>query len=537
MNELTIYHHANVITMNPDMPRADAFAVSDGRFCFVGADDQIGTFSSHRVQRVDLSGRTVLPGFIETHNHHSIYAMYLMQVDCSASVNRTIDDVKSRIRERAASSEPGRWILGYGFDDTLMAEKRHLTRQDLDEVAPNNPVFILHISVHLAYANSKALENAGIGRDPEQPVGGEIHLTPDGQPSGLLIEPGAIDPVRRHIPKYSVEQIKNAMRESSRHFNRAGITSIHDGGIGFNHHGRQVIQAYRELRREKDLTLRVYMTLIEELYRALSDVGLGQGFGSDMLKLGSVKTFQDGSIQTHTAALAEPYLGRPDLTGDLIIPQNALNEMVERYHGVGQQMAIHANGDRAIESVLQALERARGRHPARETRDMIIHCQLATADQLQRMKQLGVIPNFFVNHVYYWGDRHRSLFLGEERAARIDPLNSALQAGLTFCLHSDLPVTQVDPLNSIGHAVNRLSREGVLLGPGERVPVEEALKAYTINAAFCSFEETTKGSIEAGKLADFVMLSEDPIAAADHDLKRITVLQTVLGGTTVYTVD
>ena len=221
----------------------------------------------------------------------------------------------------------------------------------------------------------------------------------------------------------------------------------------------------------------------------------------------------------------------------MIVPQEKLNETVEYYHSINQQVAIHANGDRAIESVLQALEHAYDRYPGRDTRDMIIHCQLATTDQLGRMKALGVIPNFFVNHVYYWGDRHISLFLGSDRAARIDPLNSALRTGLDFCLHSDLPVTEVAPLSSISNAVNRLTRNGFVLGPEERVPAEEALKAYTINAAYCSFEENIKGSIEADKLADFVVVSENPLTLPAQNLKQIKVLRTVLGGETVYAAD
>jgi predicted amidohydrolase YtcJ len=276
------------------------------------------------------------------------------------------------------------------------------------------------------------------------------------------------------------------------------------------------------------------LTIIEEQYQRLFELGLGTGFGSNFLKLGGVKLFQDGSIQALTAALTDGYLNKPDLKGDLILSQEVLNDLVEKYHSAGLQIAVHANGDRAIESVLQALERAQHLHPRNDHRHMLIHCQLASDDHIRRMKKLGVIPSYFVNHVYYWGDRHASLFLGPERAQRIDPLGSSMKEGLMFSLHSDLPVTPVDPIFSIHNAVNRTTRSGELLGPAERISVFEALKTYTINAAYCSFEESIKGSIEEGKLADFAVLSENPLTVESGAIKDIRVEATTVGGRLVY---
>jgi predicted amidohydrolase YtcJ len=235
-----------------------------------------------------------------------------------------------------------------------------------------------------------------------------------------------------------------------------------------------------------------------------------------------------------TAALEEPYQNAPGRRGDLLHPQGALDDLVEHYHRRGVQVAVHANGDRAIESTLQALERAQRLDPRDDARHLIIHCQLASRDQIRRMKRLGVIPSFFVNHVYYWGDRHVALFLGPERAARIDPLGTAWEEGLIFTLHSDLPVTPVDPLFSMHCAVNRRTREGMVLGPEERISPLEALRTYTVHGAYCSFEENAKGSIEVGKAADFVVLSENPLRVPPERIGEIRVLRTVLGGRTVY---
>jgi len=262
---------------------------------------------------------------------------------------------------------------------------------------------------------------------------------------------------------------------------------------------------------------------------------IGQGFGSERLKLGSVNLFQDGSIQGFTAALSQPYHTRTDFLGALIMPQESLDELVEKYHEMEFQMAIHANGDRAIESILIALEKADRLYPGHGAhRHMIIHCQTASDDQIRRIKELGVIPNYFVNHVYYWGDRHESIFLGPERARRIDPLKSTLDYGWKFVLHSNLPVTPVDPLFSMHTAVNRITREGKTLGPEERITPYEALKAYTTDAAFCSFEEKIKRSIEVGKLADFVVLSDNPLRVSPENIKEIQVLQTAVNGCKVF---
>ena len=230
----------------------------------------------------------------------------------------------------------------------------------------------------------------------------------------------------------------------------------------------------------------------------------------------------------------EPYYNRPDFRGELILPQETLDGIVDKYHGEGIQIAVHANGDRAIESVIHAFEKAQQRHPGRDHRHMIIHCQLATQDHIRRMKRLGVVPSYFGNHVYYWGDRHAAMFLGPERARRIDPLSRSLKEGLIFTLHSDLPVTQVDPLFSMHCAVNRITRQGEVLGPEERISPLAALKAYTSYAASCSFEEDLKGSIEAGKLADFAVLSDNPLTVSPEAIKDIQVEATVAGGQVVF---
>jgi predicted amidohydrolase YtcJ len=528
-----IYINGDIVTLDRENPAASALAVSGDCFLAVGSSSEVLDLADDRTEIIDLSGKTITPGFIETHAHLSLYALTLLQIDCSSPLNTDIEDVKNRISAQAKILESGQWIKGWGFDDTLIADKRHLSRADLDECAPYNPVSIDHISGHLMVANSPALGLAGIGPGTRSPPGGEIYKDAHGMPTGLLSEDAQIL-VSGQIPPPDASKLKKAMREAIKYFHACGITSTHDGAIGYYREGAEVLQAYQALEEEAQLDLRVYLTLMDDLYLETLNSGTESKLNTNLLKPGSVKLFQDGSIQALTAALNAPYYQNPELKGDLIHPQAEMDELVAKHHRAGRQIAIHANGDQAIESCLQALEKADQRYPGKDLRHMIIHCQLATGEHISRMKQLGVIPSYFINHIHYWGDRHFSTFLGPQRAETLSLLNTSLRAGLKFTLHSDLPVTPVAPLFAVHCAVNRTTKNGRVLGASERIAPLEAMRAYTADAAYCSFEEDTKGTITTGKLADFVVLSENPLTAAPGELKNIGVLETVLGGKTVY---
>lgn len=534
MNAFKLFVNADAITMDPKFPQADAFLTWEDKFVAVGPLEKIKDAISIPVETIDLEGKTVIPGFIETHNHLSYYALTLFMVDCSPYNNQSMVDVLAKIEERASSSTPGEWVVGWGYDDTLFADARHLTRSDLDSVSPANPVLIMHASGHLSYANSLSLKMAGITGDTPQPVGGTIEKDEKGDPTGLLMEPAAQMMVAELLPTPGVSEFKEILPEALARYNQAGITSVHDGAVGMIGQGIPVYSAYRELETEGLLSLRVYLTTMYDFYDNLLNAGMGRGFGSDFLRIGAVKMFQDGSIQGLTAALTEGYHCRNDWEGDLIMPQEEINDLVSRYHEKGLQIAVHANGDAAIESVIIAFEKAQEKNPQTDLRHMIIHCQMASDDQITRMKTLELIPSYFPNHVYYWGDRHESLFIGPQRAARIDPLSSSVKAGLRFTLHADTPVTPIAPLHSIHCAVNRMTRSGNVLGSHERISPYDALKAFTVDAAYCSFEEDRKGSIRPGMLADFTVLSDNILTMDSLKIKDVQVLKTVVGGKVVY---
>lgn len=531
----TIYLNATVVTMDETSPRAEAFGVMGDCFSCVGDSGSVKNWGGSEAEVVNLSGRIVLPGLIETHNHLSYFSLRMDHVDCSTPQNKDIPQVLGQLRKRAEQTDKDGIVIGWGFDDTLVSDLRHLHRDELDSISTDHFILVTHTSGHLGYVNSRVLDTLKIDASTPDPEGGEIHRDDSGRATGLLKET-ALFALMDLVPKLTAAQIKPLLERAAAIANQSGVTSIHDAAIGMEGNGSEIVRAYRELARDGQLNVRAYLTLIYTLYEQFDQLGMGTGFGSDRAQLGSIKLFQDGSIQGYTGWLSTAYHSRQDdgHVGKPIMDQKTLDDHVEKYHASGLQIAIHGNGDAAIESIITAVERAQEKCSRKDPRHLLIHCQTVRDDQLARMKSCGLMPSFFVEHVYYWGDRHRDVFLGPERAARIDPLASCLKAGLPFTLHSDLPVTPMAPFHSIHTAVNRMTRNGELLGPDERISVHDALKAYTTWAAMAGFEEDKKGSIAPGKLADWIVVSDNPLTVDSEKLKEIKVLETVVGGRKVY---
>ncbi len=527
--------NGNVITMDQEQPRAEAVAVKGGKIIGVGRNSEIKQFCGPKTEKLDLKGKTLLPGFIDSHSHMMEHGSNLLGLDCSMDANKSINDILAKVKERAETLPKGTWIQGSGYDDTLLAEKRHPNRWDLDKVAPDHPVDLFHISGHLTAVNSRALALAGISKDTPDPEGGEFFRDANGEPTGVLAEEPAQNLIRRLIPPKTIDDMVKGLTLANANYLKAGVTLTNDG-VFFNEAGWL---AYEKAHASGALSLRIYANISSELLEKMANeninnLGICSGCGDEWFKIGAVKLFQDGSIQGLTGALSEPYQCAPSRTGILIHPQEKLDELVLKYHKAGFQIHIHGNGDRAIESILLAYERALSAYPRSDHRHHIIHCQMVSEDQLQRMAKLGVVANFFPVHVYYWGDRHRDIFIGPQRAARIDPLKSALNHGVIFGLHTDCPVTLISPLGDLYSAVARETRDGQILGKDQAISVEEALKALTINAAYLIFAEHTKGSIEIGKLADFVTISADPFQITPHELKDLQVEMTIIDGKVVY---
>ncbi len=529
-----ILYNGNVLTM-AEKTHLEALAIRDGCIVAVGTSHDVLRLCGSATRYVDLAGKTALPGFIETHNHpmHYGYAAKIA-VNASTPPNETIDDIVQRIEERVRSTPKGAWIRAERYDDTLLREKRHPNRADLDRVSPNHAVYMTHVTGHFSVANSVALAIAGITKETPDPSGGIIYRDESGVPNGVLAESAAQMLVSEHLPAFSEDEMLASLQTASDEYVKAGVTTAHDLGIGL-HGGTQAIAAYHRAKERGIFRPRVYGFLAEQILPELAEGKLGPmvraiaGIGDDHLRLAGVKMWSDGSIQGITGALSEPYYCQPTTRGLPIYSEEELSLRIRALRDAGWHVAIHANGDAAIQAVIAAYERTPGGQRYR-----IEHCQTGRDDQLDRIAAHDIHVSFFIKHVYYWGDRHRDMFLGPQRAKRISPLESARRRGIRYALHSDCPVTPVMPLEGIWAAVNRVTSSGAELGPEQRIDVDNALRGYTANAAYLSFEEKKKGTLETGKFGDVVVLDRDPLAIEPGQLNRVNVKMTIIGGQVVF---
>ncbi|MCP3983795.1 MAG: amidohydrolase, partial [bacterium] len=438
-----------------------------------------------------------------------------------------------RMRERAGNTSPGDWVTGMGYDDTLLAEGRHPTRFDLDRVSTEHPVAVLHISGHLASVNSRAIQDLGWDASTPDPDGGVIRRDPDsGEPDGVL-EETAMEPLQADLlspgPRQALAMVRLAVKRAV----AQGVTTAQTGYTPASQ-----LRLFPWLSRLGIIPIRLVLwPSMEALDEQLDGGEPYTTYDPDWVRIGAVKLIADGSIQGYTGYLGEPYHvppgDDPTFRGYPRIAPDELITRVKRYHAAGWQIAIHGNGDASIDDILDAFEAAFDEIPAKDARPIVIHAQMARDDQLDRMRELGVIPSFFSLHTYYWGDRHRDLFMGPERAARMSPAKSALDKGVRFTIHCDAPVVPMEPLRLIWSAVNRKSSSGQEIGPAERITPMQALRATTIDAAYSYHDEAIKGSLEAGKLADFVILSASPLDDPAR-IDEIQVLETFVGGERVY---
>jgi hypothetical protein len=531
----TVYRGGAVITLDAENRVVEALGVERDRIGAVGSEAEVRAWAGADARVVELSGRALLPGFIDAHGHYPGAGIYVHAADLNAppiGTVRNLDDLLAKLRERAADEEPGEWVIGMSYDDTLLAEARHPARADLDRVSSEHPVAAVHVSGHLAAVNGRGLEALGIGPGTPDPPGGRIRRDAEGAPTGVL-EETAMEAVMAGVLRPGLLGSLAIVAEANRRYLAAGVTTAQVG------YATPELANLVWLSRLGRIPLRLVIWPGAEWMDAVL-AGEAELPDGDPLwfRVGAVKLIADGSIQGYTAWLREPYhLAPGDDPAERGYPRYAKEELAERvaaYRAAGRQVAVHGNGDAAIDDILDALEAAGRDDPAPDARPVIVHAQMAQPEQLERMRRLGAIPSFFVLHPWYWGDRHRERFLGPERAARISPTRSAQQAGLRFTLHCDTPVLPIDPLRLVWAAVNRRTTSGRELGPGERIDVVSALRAVTIDAAFQHFEEDLKGSLEVGKLADLVILGRSPLAESPERLAAIPVLETLVGGETVF---
>ena len=538
-----VYRNGTILTMDSGGSQAQALAVRGGTILAVGTDAEVMALADQHTVVTDLRGRTMLPGFIDGHSHFvSAGLMAATQIDLSSPPVggvKNIAEIKELIRAKAAETPKGEWILGFGYDDTGLEDKRHPLASDIDEAAPEHPVLLRHVSGHLSSCNSLALAKANYTKDTPDPVGGVIRRDEHGNPNGVLEEPPAREPVFRHIPAPTEADWMEGIKAACAAYTAKGVTTAQDG---FTATGD-----WNALKRAHELgLLRNRVQILPGVSRMDIDTFNTRVSGTPLtadgkISLGAAKLLADGSLQCYTGYLSNPYHKviydlpeGPMWRGYPIEPEQQFIEKVVGLHRQGWQLAIHGNGDDAIQMILNAYEEAQKRYPRADARHIIIHCQTVREDQLDRIKRLGVVPSFFVVHTYFWGDRHRDIFLGPDRARRISPLRSALKRGIRFSNHNDTFVTPIDPLLSVWSAVNRLTSSGQVLGEEYTISVMDALRSVTSWAAYQACEETSKGSLEPGKLADMVVLGDNPLAVDKKAIRDIPVLATIVGNELVY---
>jgi len=520
----TVLFNGRIWTVDDRQPRAQAAAISGGRFFAVGSNDDVLPLATARTRKVDLGGKSVLPGFNDAHAH-PIYSGVdaLKKVACDKA---SIEEIQAVLREHAQKTPAGQWVVGFLYDDGKTP--RPINRVDLDAAVPNHPVLIAHRGGHTIFVNSQALKAAGITEKTPDPAGGRYGRDTAGLLNGLVAD-SAIKGFYDLLPKnVRRDDLRAAAAYISKLFTSKGVTSACDADASAD-----ALQGYQDARDAGDLRFRTYcLVLMDDLHRFM-DAGIHSGFGDDWLRVGGVKQYADGSISERTAWLSQPYLGiANNYRGLQVNPREKLLETSRKAHAAGWQLATHANGDLAIDEVLSVYEQVQKEKPRRDPRFRIEHCTLLNDSLIHRMAALKVIPVPFSCYVYFHGDVMH--FYGEERTRHMFPMRSFLDAGLRPADSSDYTASPSDPMMWLQSQLTRTDPQGNVWGENQRITPEQAIRCGTLNGAYASFEDDVKGSITPGKLADLIVLDQDPFNTEPSTLTKIKVERTMVGGQWVF---
>jgi predicted amidohydrolase YtcJ len=524
--DITLVVNADIVTMDPDKPSAESMAVSGDRIVAVGTESEVRAAIGDYTKFHNLEGRTVVPGFIETHDHLYMSSSQYVVTDVTPFTTPTLAAALEKIKHTQPNDEG--WIIGFGADQQLYEEKRGPTRDLLDEMFPKTPVMIFHLSGHGGFVNSEALRRAGVDETTPDPTGGYYEKDEKGRLSGYLSGQPAM---------YSVKTFPNPTPEIARLAAEAraakGVTTASEFAIM----NIFVLEGLQEATSSPTFPVRVVAGLFSTIPDFDEVAPRLKNYENDLFKIPFIKTWTDGSIQGGTGHLSEGYqdhdMGGDGATGS----QEFFNKQVLRMYELGLWPAIHANGDGAVDVALNAVQYAKetlGEKAAKDIRPQLIHVQYSRPEQIKRMAELKAYPTFFTTHVYYYGDIHYETTLGPERAQRLSAMGDAFREGVVPAMHNDPPVTPVDPLFNIWIAVKRQSKSGRVLGADQAITPQQALEAYTINAAFQFGMEKEAGSLEVGKYADFVVLDRNPLKVDPDEIRHIEVLATVRGGLITY---
>lgn len=501
----------------------EAVAIAGGRFVATGTNDEIRNLATAATRKIDLGGKTIVPGFIDSHTHVASSGLrHLREIDADL---RSIALIQEAVRKRAAETPKGEWILGFKYDDTKTAEGRKLTFRDLDAAAPDHPVYIEHRGGHTAFVNSLALRKADVNEKTPDPPGGQIGRDANGHITGELRENAAAR--LRANRNYSRADRQEGVRIITKMMAKTGVTSAHDA-FGTT----DDLRAYQDALAADQQSIRVYCHIGSVELDKMIAAGIRTGLGNEWLRVGAVKLVADGSISERTARLSKPYIGRPNDFGIEVTPENQLYEISRKAHLAGWQIGTHANGDVAIDTVLRVYERLQRESPRKDPRFRFEHCSIVNDNLLARLKAIGAIPTPFQSYVYYHGEKMREY--GAERLDWMFAMRSFLDSGIRVAPGSDYPPGPFEPMMALQSCVTRTDIKGTVWGARQRISVKEFIDASTLNGAYASFEERIKGRIAPGYLADLVVLGRDPLREDPSTLVSIPIERTMVGGRWMY---
>jgi len=534
INDADLIVSSNKVILMTDKRKAQplSIAIKDERIVWIGSHQDAKNIQGKHIY---FGNQAVLPGFIDAHGHAS-YLAFATQVANIASppvgTIKNIKELQTELRKFINDSnlKPGEWVMGLGYDDSLLEEQRHPTKDDLDEVSTEHPIYLIHVSAHLGAANSLGLSLANINSETQDPPGGRIRRYENSlEPNGVFEETAAYPLQQLAMSAYKdpIGSVKQAMNIYARN----GITTAQDGASSL-----ETIHLMQAADKQGMINLDIISYPIGQngLDQNLDSINFGNYEGR--LKIGGIKLILDGSPQGKTAYLTEPYYKPPHSESDSykgypLIPQSEVSKWVKKYADLNIPIMAHANGDAAADMLIKAVKDA---DITSDHRTIMIHAQTVREDQLDQMKKLKIIPSYFSTHTFYWGDWHRDSVFGEDRAMRISPTKSTLKRKMPFTVHNDAPVVPPDMIRLLWSTTNRKTRSGKVLGEEQKISTYSALEAMTINAAYQHFEDDIKGTIEVGKQADLVVLSQDPLSIDTKDILEIEVVATFSRGQEVF---
>ncbi len=525
--------NGKIVTVDDKESIAEAAAVKFGKILAVGTNDEIKSSIGKKTYVIDLKGKTVIPGLMDSHCHMTGTAINMMGViDLSEEAGvKSIADIKAKIAEKAKTTPKGEWIFGAREDDSKLAEKRHPTKWEIDEAAPNHPVIFSTVGGHFSIANSKAFEIAKITKYTEDPVGGMFERDPKTKELTGGLHEKAVSIVRRAVTdrkepnrEETVKVIKKMLMANA----ASGLTCIYDNA------GKTEINAVLDLKDRGELPIRFRADIGISHFQELNKIGMiYKPFGDEWVKICGLKFFFDGAISARTAAVSEPYLHRPGFYGVMATTEKIAKKTILEAYAAGQRISAHANGDKAIDMYLDIMEEIQNKYYRKDPRNRIIHCTVINPELIDRIKKLGLLPTIFGAYPYYHGDKLIPAF-GEKRLESMFAARSFLDAKIKITANSDHDASPFPPLMGIHALVNRTTKTGKPIGQSQKISVMEALKLYTINAAYQSFDEELLGSIEVDKYDDMVVLGEDILTVPPETIIDIPIDMTIVGGKVIY---